>query len=161
MSASFVVGMKFEETGRQLQALTPLKEGDGEGFVDTGSGWSWIAGSESGALERDGVTAEGRSLGVNKTAGNLQIFGTGVKSLRGSKNLAVESSVPIDLSMNSADLGTTITFYTLRNTTLKLTLPRKPATGLLDGRLIHNGFQGTSVVLKEIGQGEHILRVHY
>ena len=161
VSASFVVGMKFEETGRQLQALTPLKEGDGEGFVDTGSGWSWIAGSESGALERDGVTAEGRSLGVNKTAGNLQIFGTGVKSLRGSKNLAVESSVPIDLSMNSADLGTTITFYTLRNTTLKLTLPRKPATGLLDGRLVHNGFQGTSVVLKEIGQGEHILRVHY
>ncbi len=161
VSASFLAGMKFEETGRQVQALTPLEEGGREGFVDTSSGWSWIAGSESGALERGGISAEGKSLGVKKSIGRLEIFGTGITSLRGDQSLALESSVPVDVDLNSADQGETITFYTLKNATLRMTLPRKPATVLLDGRPAHNGLQGNSLVLKEIGQGEHIIRIGY
>ena len=160
-SASFLVGMKVEETSRQLQTLTPLEEAGQKGFIDAKGGWSWITGSESGALERDGVTAEGRSLGVKKSAGNLQVFGTGVTSLHGAKNLALETSVPVDLGLNSTDLGGTITFYTRKNASLRVTLPRKPATVLLDGRPAHNGLQGNSLVLKEIGQGEHIIRIGY
>ncbi len=158
---SFLVGMKFEQTGRPLKELTPLEEGDREGFIDADSGWSWIAGRELSTFERDGVTAQGKSLGVRKNADNLQIFGTGIISLRGNKNLAIESSIPVDLGLTRAERGETINFYTLKKVTLGVTLPHKPATVLLDGRPVHKGVRGNSLVLKEIGAGEHIIRTLY
>ncbi|TAM79242.1 MAG: hypothetical protein EPN47_19735 [Acidobacteria bacterium] len=158
---SFLVGMKFGEAVRPLKALTPLQEGSMEGFIDASGEWSWITASESSALERDGVTAQGNSLGVRQGTGNLQIFGTGISSLLADKKLAVESSVPVDLALDSTDRGRTIAFYTTENAKLRVALPRKRATVLLDGHLAHNGLQGNSLVLNIIGMGEHIIQIRY
>ena len=160
-SASFLVGMKFEETGRPLRELIPLEQGGREGFTDPGSGWSWIAGSEPGSLERGGISAQGMSLGVKKSPRKLQIFGTGVTSMRGNKDLALESTTPLDLCLTSADRDETIHFYVLNKTTLKVALSRKPGTVLMDTRAVRNVSEGISVVLKGIGPGEHILQIHY
>lgn len=160
-SAGFLVGMKFEKTGQLPQALAPLEQGGVEGFADASGGWDWIAGREPGALETEGISAQGESLEVKKSSGSLQIFGTGIMSLRGNKDLGLESATPVDLCLISTDRDETITFYNQSNTTLNVTIPRKPATVLLDNRMVHRVIEGRSFVVKGIGPGEHIIRIHY
>ncbi|HET7212751.1 MAG TPA: heparinase II/III family protein [Terriglobia bacterium] len=160
-NASFLVGMKFGGTGQPLRELIPREEGGQEGFTDASGGWSWIAGREPGTLERGGISAQGESLGVNRSSGSLQIFGTGITSLRGNKDFSLESTMPVDLCLISADRDETITFFNQRNTTLKVTLPRRPATVLLDNRVVHTAIEKSPFVLKGIGPGEHIFRIHY
>jgi Heparinase II/III-like protein len=158
---SFLVGMKFEKSGQPIKSLTPVKEAGREGFFDRIGGWSWVSKAGPGVLGMDGITAHGQSLGVRKGASTLQVFGTEISSLHGDEKLAIESSTPVDLSLNSTERNEEIHFYARSNTTLKAVTRRTPVAVELDERQVHPRVQNNTIVLNRIGKGEHVIRVFY
>ena len=158
---SFLVAMKFGKSGQPLKRLTPINEAGQEGFVDRSSGWSWVSKTGPGTLKVNGVTVQGQSLGVRKSAGSVLMFGTGISSLHSGKKLGIESSVPVDMSVSSTEHNAEVRFYARNQTTLKLLSPQAPTTLVLDRRQIHPAVRGNAIVLSAISKGEHVVQVRY
>jgi len=160
-NASFLVGMKFEHAGQTLKALSPITEDGQAGFSDPQSGWSWVSRPQSGALETGGASAQGQSLGVRKSTGALQVFGTEISSLHSDNKLLLESSSPIVLGLWSTDRAEDIYLSARQETTLEVATLRNPEAVRLDGHQIHPAVRGSLMVLKGIGKGEHVVRIRY
>lgn len=161
LSTTFLVGMKFEQTAHPPEPLTPVNKASQKGFIDRSGGWSWVSRAATGALEMDGVTGHGQSLGIKNSADAVHVFGTAISSLYDNDKLLLESTTPISLSFKRTTDSEDIYFDTEQRTSLEIAAIREPKEVLLDGHQMHAATRAGLVVLKGIDKGEHVVAIHY
>lgn len=160
-NTSFLVGMKFERAEQPLKALVPIDEDGQEGFRDPEGGWSWVSRPQSGDLKMEGYSARGQSLGIRKSPGSVEVFGTSLTSLRRNSKRLLESSSAVDLSLQRTEHAENLNFYAQQKTSLEIATAREPREILLDGHPVRPTVHAGLIALKDIGKGEHLVAIRH
>jgi hypothetical protein len=160
-SCRFLVGMTFGKNRAGTVPATVLSGNHAEGFrLGSSEGaWTLMFRTGAGTLEAGEFSTDGTILGRRQVGLQESVFAAEARSVSRDGKTLLEASRPVSLEFQGSPKGIKLHVDCAAVTSLRVPMAKTSSTVMVDGRRIQPEVANGFLLLRDLSQGEHLVRV--